>query len=181
MRKRRFSHYRRRFSLAALVSSWNVSDCATSVPLFKLVVDPNRRHGLSCMHEVECMASSRFYSCWSTWWAQQSRLRLTWRALILLFFPWVGFHLVGLLRRLLESVYTQRTHLSLSLFVFWSEVSNISLVSSPLSNWLPHGESEVGRAIPAFCWTKHHPKVNGVVSLDKPSAFVQFICVLLEI
>ena len=76
MQKRRFSHYRRRFSLAALVSPWNVSDCATSVPLFKLVVDPNRRHGLSCMHEVECMASSRFYSCWSTWWANSTPIDL---------------------------------------------------------------------------------------------------------
>ena len=156
MLKRRFSHYRRRFSLAVLVSPRNVSDCATSVPLFDLVVDSNIRHGLSCMQIVACMPSSRFYSCWSTWWAQHSRLQLTWRALILLFFPWVGFQSVGFLRRLLESVYTQRTHLSLSLLVFWGEVSNISLVSFPSSNWLPHGESEGGLVIPAFCWAKHH-------------------------
>ena len=63
---------------------------------------------------------------------------------------------MGLLERLRESVYTHGTNLLLSLFVFWGEVSNISLVSSPSSNWLPHGESEGGRALPAFCWTKHH-------------------------
>ena len=87
---------------------------------------------------------------------------------------------MGLLERLRESVYTQGTNLLLSLFVFWGEVSNISLVSSPSSNWLPHGESEGGRALPAFCWTKHHLE-DGVVSPDTPSAFVQSICVLLEI
>ena len=44
-----FSHYRRRISLAVLVSPRNVSDCVKTVPMFDLVVDPNRRHGLSCM------------------------------------------------------------------------------------------------------------------------------------
>ena len=63
---------------------------------------------------------------------------------------------MGLLERLRESVYTHGTHLLLSLVVFWGEVSDISLVYSPSSNWVPHGESKGGRALPAFCWIKHH-------------------------